>query len=65
MGASLGHKVVAEGVERQAQLNFLREHHCHEGQGYLFSRPLPASHFAALLPRRGGRAPLSTSIYQG
>ena len=65
MGASLGHKVVAEGVERQAQLNFLREHHCHEAQGYLFSRPLPASRFAALLPRGGGRGPLSTSIYQG
>ncbi|MEV4777953.1 putative bifunctional diguanylate cyclase/phosphodiesterase [Burkholderia sp. LMU1-1-1.1] len=54
MGASLGHKVVAEGVEHQAQLEFLRAHHCDEGQGFLFGRPMPASAFAALLARRDG-----------
>jgi diguanylate cyclase (GGDEF)-like protein len=51
MGSSLGQRVVAEGVEEQVQLNFLREHHCDEGQGYLFSKPLPAPGFAALLTR--------------
>jgi diguanylate cyclase (GGDEF)-like protein len=49
MGSSLGQRVVAEGVEEAAQLNFLRAHHCDEGQGYLFSKPLPAPGFAALL----------------
>jgi EAL domain-containing protein (putative c-di-GMP-specific phosphodiesterase class I) len=49
MGSSLGQRVVAEGVEQQGQLNFLRAHHCEEGQGYLFSRPLPAPGFEALL----------------
>jgi diguanylate cyclase (GGDEF)-like protein len=49
MGGTLGQRVVAEGVEEEAQLDFLRAHQCEEGQGYLFSRPLPAAEFAALL----------------
>lgn len=36
-------KVTAEGVENEEQLKFLREQNCHEGQGYLFSRPVPAA----------------------
>jgi EAL domain-containing protein (putative c-di-GMP-specific phosphodiesterase class I) len=39
---SLGLSVVAEGVETQAQLDFLRALHCDMVQGYLVSRPLPA-----------------------
>jgi len=40
MGKSLNLKVIAEGVENEAQMTFLRAHHCDEIQGYYFSRPL-------------------------
>ena len=46
-------RVIAEGVETQEELDFLREHRCDEVQGYLFSRPVPAERFAALLEMRG------------
>jgi diguanylate cyclase (GGDEF)-like protein/PAS domain S-box-containing protein len=49
MGTSLKQRVVAEGVEEPAQLAFLKARHCEEGQGYIFSRPLGAEQFAALL----------------
>jgi len=49
MGRSLKHCVVAEGVETQQQKIFLQAHHCLEGQGYLFSKPLGATEFAHLL----------------
>jgi diguanylate cyclase (GGDEF)-like protein len=41
MSHSLGLKVVAEGVENEAQVRVLREHQCDEMQGYYFSKPLP------------------------
>jgi len=49
MGSSLRQRVIAEGVEHRVQLEFLKEKHCDEGQGYLFSRPLDASRMQALL----------------
>jgi len=49
MGHSLRLKVVAEGVETQAQLAFLRVEGCDEAQGYLFGRPMPAEEFARFL----------------
>jgi diguanylate cyclase (GGDEF)-like protein/PAS domain S-box-containing protein len=49
---SLKHRVVAEGVETEDQLEFLRRHGCDEMQGYLFSRPLPAEEFVKLLRER-------------
>ena len=49
MGRSLKHRVIAEGVETAEQLAFLRAHGCEEGQGYFFSRPVPASQLTPLL----------------
>jgi diguanylate cyclase len=49
MAHQLHLKVVAEGVETHSELAFLHENQCDELQGYLFSPPLPASEFAALL----------------
>ncbi len=49
MAHSMGLKVVAEGVETQAQLAVMRSLHCDEMQGFLFSHPLAAEPFAALL----------------
>ncbi|MGD0913689.1 MAG: EAL domain-containing response regulator [Terracidiphilus sp.] len=43
MGHELGMHVVAEGVETQEQLDFLRLSGCDSAQGYLFSRPIPAN----------------------
>ncbi len=42
LARSMGLKVVADGVENQAQSDFLRNHGCDEIQGYLLSRPLPS-----------------------
>lgn len=42
-------KVVAEGVETEGQLNFLRLHDCDEMQGYYFSRPLPVAECTRML----------------
>ncbi len=49
MGCSLNQRVVAEGVEDEMQLNFLKQRDCEEGQGYLFSRPISVNDFSSLL----------------
>jgi EAL domain-containing protein (putative c-di-GMP-specific phosphodiesterase class I) len=49
MGRTLGLNVIAEGVESEAQLEFLADHGCHAYQGYLFSRPVPPKEFERLL----------------
>lgn len=46
---NLGLEVVAEGVETEAQREFLAEHKCDYLQGYLFSKPLPAAEATAFL----------------
>jgi EAL domain-containing protein (putative c-di-GMP-specific phosphodiesterase class I) len=53
LGQSLRKTVVAEGVENQAQFDFLRFQGCDEFQGYLISRPLPAEVFQQLVERGG------------
>ncbi|MDO8931028.1 MAG: EAL domain-containing protein, partial [Rhodocyclaceae bacterium] len=49
---SLGLRTIAEGVETEEQLAFLREHGCHEVQGYYYSRPLPPAEFEAFVRGR-------------
>jgi EAL domain-containing protein (putative c-di-GMP-specific phosphodiesterase class I) len=49
MAHGLGLKVIAEGVEHEDQLKFLRWQKCDNMQGYYFSRPLQAEAFEALL----------------
>ena len=51
MARKLGLTVIAEGVETQAQQDFLGTHDCDEMQGFHFARPLPPEEFEALLRR--------------
>jgi EAL domain-containing protein (putative c-di-GMP-specific phosphodiesterase class I) len=50
---NIGLKVIAEGVETEGQLSYLREKVCDKAQGYYFSHPLPANEFTRLLERGG------------
>jgi EAL domain-containing protein (putative c-di-GMP-specific phosphodiesterase class I) len=52
MARELGLKVIAEGVEVKAQLEFLEHHGCNEFQGFLYSKALPLDELEAFL-RRG------------
>ena len=56
LARSLGFQTIAEGVETQGQLEFLREQGCDEVQGYFFSRPVPAHELAAFVSARSARA---------
>jgi diguanylate cyclase (GGDEF)-like protein len=49
LARSLDLTVVAEGVETDAQLAYLRANHCDQTQGYLFSRPLPPDDCVSLM----------------
>ncbi|RKT43007.1 putative bifunctional diguanylate cyclase/phosphodiesterase [Thiocapsa rosea] len=60
LGHSLGSEIVAEGVETQAQADYLRALHCDLMQGYLVSRPLPVEEITRFLSRAGA-TPRDTS----
>ncbi len=51
LGRNLGIGVIAEGVESEAQRDFLAESGCQNYQGYLFSRPLPLAAFEEFMRR--------------
>ena len=55
---SLGMSTVAEGIETPAQAAVVRELGCDKGQGYLFSRPLPAGELGAWLLAAAQQAPM-------
>jgi diguanylate cyclase len=65
LGKSLGHNVVAEGVETPNQLAFLRQNHCARAQGYYLSRPMNAREFSALAKTGSIAAPVDTSSAAG
>jgi diguanylate cyclase (GGDEF)-like protein/PAS domain S-box-containing protein len=56
MGHHLKFNVIAEGIEKQEQVSFLKQHACKIGQGYYFSKPIPAEQMEELL--LGCQAPL-------
>ena len=49
LGRQLNLKVIAEGVETEQQLDFLRDNDCHEIQGYHYSKPVTPSELEQLL----------------
>ncbi|MES9845854.1 MAG: bifunctional diguanylate cyclase/phosphodiesterase, partial [Candidatus Sedimenticola sp. 6PFRAG5] len=52
LGRSLGYTVIAEGVETEAQRDFLLDEQCDLAQGYLFSRPMPKDQFETWMRNR-------------
>ena len=57
MARSLGFQTIAEGVETQGQLDFLREQGCDEVQGYFYSKPLSVAGFEAFVRAHAASAP--------
>ena len=49
MALSLGMDIIAEGVEKEEQAEFLKSHGCVEMQGYYFHRPMPAEEYDKLM----------------
>jgi diguanylate cyclase (GGDEF)-like protein len=57
LGHSLGIRVTAEGIETPADLKEVQDAGCHEAQGYLFSRPIPADRIWSFIEERSGAGP--------
>ena len=55
LGRALGHRVVAEGIERQVEITMLRDFGCFVGQGYLFSAAVPPEQFVEFVRSANGR----------
>lgn len=49
LGQSLDLDVIAEGIEQQSQAALLKQMGCHEGQGYLFAKPMPMNELLAFI----------------
>jgi diguanylate cyclase (GGDEF)-like protein/PAS domain S-box-containing protein len=62
MAAALGLQTLAEGVETEGQLAFLRRQGCQAVQGFLFSRPLPAEGFAEFALAHAAATPAEAPI---
>ena len=60
LGQALGLRVVAEGIETQAQADFLKSEGCRIGQGFLFGPPLPAAELEAYVRGQSAQSPLPT-----
>ncbi|MGA1408393.1 MAG: bifunctional diguanylate cyclase/phosphodiesterase [Prochlorotrichaceae cyanobacterium] len=60
MGHALGLTVIAEGVETESQAQFLKDQHCDEAQGYLYSKPLLEERFLTFLAEWSANFPHPT-----
>ncbi len=60
MASCLNMQVVAEGVETEGQMAFLKEKQCHGAQGFLFSAPLPPEEIPGLFPNPLNERPVPT-----
>jgi EAL domain-containing protein (putative c-di-GMP-specific phosphodiesterase class I) len=67
MAHKLGMKVIAEGIETAEQRDLLTSAHCDFGQGFFFSRPVPAPEFERMLTTRilAGRAQTAMGVVEG
>lgn len=54
MGNNLQFTVIAEGIETEEQVQFLQDNHCEVGQGYFYSKPVPAKEMAEYIRKKSG-----------